>query len=241
MGTSYNPKIVTNGLVLNLDAGNRKSYSGAGTSWTNLKTKTSSVMTNITPLTNNGGVFSYNGTSSTTVDSSAITGVSEFTVIVWFYPTSIVNYKNVLDFNYNFNGTGSTNTGPRLEINSAGNLVWVFSGSSTNATPVNSYIASKTSGLSANAWYCAAVTRDNSLNVKAYLNGVDSGNSVIQAGGNNSAFIGSFNKITTGVGCFPESDRYLNGYISNVLAYNRALTANEIRQNFNATKGRFGL
>jgi hypothetical protein len=239
MGTSYNPKIVTDGLVLNLDAGNKKSYPGAGTSWINLKTKTSSVMTNITPLTNNGGVFSYNGTSSTTVDSSAITGISEFTVMVWFNSSSIVNYKNVLDFNYNFNGAGSSNTGPRLEMSSAGNLLWVFSGSSTNATAIHSYIAAKSSSLQTNTWYCAVVTRDNSLNVKAYLNGVDSGNSVIQAGGNNSAFIGSFNKITTGVGCYPNSDRYLSGYVSIILAYNRALTAAEVLQNYNATKGRF--
>lgn len=239
MGTSYNPKIVTNGLVLNLDPANKKSYPGAGTNWTNLKTKTSSVMTNITPLTNNGGVFSYNGTSSTTVGSSAITGVSEFTVMVWFNSSSIVNYKNVLDFNYNFNGAGSSNTGPRLEMSSAGNLLWIFSGSSTNSATVNSYIAAKSSSLQTNTWYCAVVTRDNSLNVKAYLNGVDSGNSVIQAGSNNSAFIGSFNKITTGVGCYPYSDRYLSGYVSIILAYNRALTAAEVFQNYNATKGRF--
>ena len=205
------------------------------------KNKISSTLTNTTFTSSNGGLLTYNGSSSTTVGSSAITGVSEFTVMVWFNSSSIVNYKNVLDFNYNFNGAGSSNTGPRLEMNSAGNLLWVFSGSSTNSATVNSYIAAKSSSLQTNTWYCAVVTRDNSLNVKAYLNGLDSGNSVIQAGSNNSAFIGSFNKITTGVGCYPYSDRYLSGYVSIILAYNRALTAAEVLQNYNATKGRFGL
>lgn len=204
------------------------------------KNKISSTLTNTTFTSSNGGLLTYNGNSSTTVGSSAITGVSEFTVMVWFNSSSIVNYKNVLDFNYNFNGAGSSNTGPRLEMSSAGNLLWVFSGSSTNSTTVNSYIEAKSSSLQTNTWYCAVVTRDNSLNVKAYLNGLDSGNSVIQAAGNNSAFIGSFNKITTGVGCYPYSDRYLSGYVSIILAYNRALTAAEVFQNYNATKGRFG-
>jgi hypothetical protein len=203
------------------------------------KNKISSTLTNTTFTSSNGGLLTYNGNSSTTVGSSAITGVSEFTVMVWFNSSSIVNYKNVLDFNYNFNGAGSSNTGPRLEMSSAGNLLWVFSGSSTNSTTVNSYIEAKSSSLQTNTWYCAVVTRDNSLNVKAYLNGLDSGNSVIQAAGNNSAFIGSFNKITTGVGCYPYSDRYLSGYVSIILAYNRALTAAEVLQNYNATKGRF--
>ena len=35
------------------------------------------------------------------------------------------------------------------------------------------------------------------------------------------------------------SDRYLSGYVSIILAYNRALTAAEVLQNYNATKGRF--
>ena len=203
------------------------------------KNKISSTLTNTTFTSSNGGLLTYNGSSSTTVGSSVITGVSEFTVMVWFNSSSIVNYKNVLDFNYNFNGAGSSNTGPRLEMSSAGDLLWVFSGSSTNSATVNSYIAAKSSSLQTNTWYCAVVTRDNSLNVKAYLNGLDSGNSVIQAGSNNSAFIGSFNKITTGVGCYPYSDRYLSGYVSIILAYNRALTAAEVLQNYNATKGRF--
>lgn len=241
MSLSHHPSIVRNGLVLNYDAANRKSYPAAGTSWLDLKTRTSATLTNVSYLSNNGGVLSYNGTSSTTVNSTAITGVSEFTVIVWFYSSSITNYKNILDFNYNFNGTGSNNTGPRLEMSAAANLLWVFSGSSTSAGTIYSYIASKSSGLSANTWYCAAMSRDSSLNIKAYLNGVDSGNSVVQVGGNNSAFIGSFNKITTGVGCYPNSDRYLSGYVSNILSYNRALTATEILKNYNATKGRFGL
>ena len=36
MGINYNPRIVTDGLVLALDAGNIKSYTGSGTNWTNL-------------------------------------------------------------------------------------------------------------------------------------------------------------------------------------------------------------
>jgi hypothetical protein len=97
------------------------------------------------------------------------------------------------------------------------------------------------SNLQANTWYCCAITRSSTPTINTYLNGIYSQSSTVDSGSNGNAFVGSFNKITTGVGYANISQRYHSGYVSIILAYNRALTANEIRQNFNATKGRFGL
>ena len=237
MSLSHHPSIVKNGLVLNYDAANKKSYSGDGTSWLDLKTRTSATMTNITPVANNGGAFSYNGTSSNTINSSIITGVSEFTVIVWFNCDSITNYRNILDFNYTFYTAG--NAGPRLEVGAGGSLAWVFSGNTTSDAvyTLGSVLAN---GLQANTWYCCAITRSSTPTINTYLNGVYRQSSISQGGSNASAFVGTFNKITTGVGYQNTANRYYSGYIANVLAYNRQLTANEILQNYNATKSRFG-
>ena len=113
MSLSHHPKIATNGLVLNLDAGNPKSYSGTGTSWIDLSRRTgTSTMSNITYSSSNNGIFSYNGTSSTTSNSSVIS-TTQFTVMVWFRTNVVANYNNILDFNYQF--YGNANVGPRLE------------------------------------------------------------------------------------------------------------------------------
>jgi len=63
MGITYNTSIVRNGLVLHLDAANRKSYPGTGTTWTDL-----SGLNNNGTLTNgvsyqsvNQGAFNFDG------------------------------------------------------------------------------------------------------------------------------------------------------------------------------------
>ena len=200
------------------------------------KNKISSTLTNTTFTSSNGGLLTYNGSSSTTVGSSAITGVSEFTVMVWFNSNSIANYRNPLDFNYTFYANG--NVGPRLEIYTGGRLVWIFSGNTSNGA-VYTGAEVVASNLQANTWYCCVITRSSTSTINTYLNGVYSQSSMIDSGSNGNAFVGSFNKITTGVGYANISQRYHSGYVSIILAYNRALTAAEVLQNYNATKGRF--
>ena len=46
---------------------------------------------------------------------------------------------------------------------------------------------------------------------------------------------------TLNIGSYPPNNNYSNGNISQVLLYNRALTAQEVSQNFNATRARFGI
>lgn len=232
----HHPKIVTNGLVLNLDAGNPKSYSGIGTSWIDLSRRTgTSTMSNITYSSSNNGIFSYNGTSSTTSNSSVISGATQFTIMVWFKTNVVANYNNILDFNYQF--YGNANVGPRLEMAADGSLAWVFSGNTTNVNIFTGYQI-MANGLQSNTWYHATITRNSTPTVNTYLNGLYRQSLRQDVGSNVDAFVGSFNKITTGVGW---ASRFHNGYIANVLAYNRALTASEVLQNYNALKGRFGL
>ena len=62
MAVGYNPRIVTNGLVLCLDAGNTRSYPGSGTTWTNL---TNNAVTTISGTTSfSTGSLSFNGTNT---------------------------------------------------------------------------------------------------------------------------------------------------------------------------------
>ena len=81
MGINYNPKIVTDGLVLCLDAGNIKSYPGSGTTWTdltNIGSRNATLINSPTYSTSNLGYFTFNGSNtfaSITKPNPNITGL----------------------------------------------------------------------------------------------------------------------------------------------------------------------
>jgi hypothetical protein len=237
MGIAYNPRTITDGLVLCLDAANRKSYPGSGTAWTDLSGRgNTGTLTGAGYSSSNGGSLTFDGTDDYVVVNNGVLSGSfaSFTVITWFYPTVVVNYNNVLDCNSGYYTSG--NIGPRLEMDSSGVLGWVYS----NITEDNNQFYFQnviSSGLSANNWHCAAITYNGSGNSSTtYYNGTATG---ISRGtsGTPTGFVGSINSLNIGRGFF--NARYFNGRISNAQIYNRALTAAEIQQNYNALKSRY--
>ena len=187
---------------------------------------------------NKDNYFEFDG-SNDFIDAGSVSGdFSNFTVIAWFYPTSVSNHENVLDCNYsNYASTG--NIGPRLELNSSGALKWIYS----NVTNSNSSYythAAFANGLSANSWHCSAITFNGS-NSTTYFNGTASGLSRSVAG-SPTGFIGSLGDVVVGKGFhLGGSERVYTGRVAQVRIYNRALSASEVLQNYNATKGRYGL
>ena len=100
MSIGYNPKIVMNGLVFCLDAANRKSYSGSGTTWSELKSKVTGTLTNgpTYSSTNNGaivldGVNDYVtfGSSFTTLD------LTDKSLQCWIKKTGSGSGKGIID------------------------------------------------------------------------------------------------------------------------------------------------
>jgi hypothetical protein len=162
------------------------------------------------------------------ISAGALSGsFTSFTVIVWFYPTSVTGYENPIDCNYAYNGT-TGNIGPRLEMNSSGNLTWIYSNITNNN---NSYYAHNvvSSGLAANTWHCAAITYDGGLNTSTtYYNGNTSGLSRSTIG-SPTGFVGVMNNVTIGKGFhLGGAERIFTGRVSNISIYNKALTAQEI-------------
>ena len=86
--------------------------------------------------------------------------------------------------------------------------------------------------LSLNTWYFAAVTYSDSTGWKLYLNGREDGTSA-----STTTFTGN-QEIS--IGSYSTSNNF-TGRIASVQVYNRALTSQEIVQNYNATKKRYGL
>lgn len=186
---------------------------------------------------NSDNTFSFDG-STNYIGPGALSGsYSQFTVSVWFYSTSVSNYRNPIDCNFNYNAT-TGNIGPRLEQNSAGNLVWILSGNTTN-NGIADTITVISSGMLVNTWYNVVITRDGSSLISTYLNGTV----VTNQTSNPSGFVNVFNNVVIGKGFFLDSasTRSFSGKIPVVQIYNRALSSSEITQNFNALRGRYGL
>ena len=243
MSIFSSPSMVSEGLVLCLDAANRDSYPGTGTAWTDLSGNGNNGTLTNGPTFNsaNGGGIVFDGINDFIL-LSPMSGFSSFSLIVWFYPTVVQNYNNVLDMNYNsLLNSNMGNYGPRLEMNNIGNLAWVYSANSNN----NNFYAQDvlSSGLQPNIWICASITYNGSTNNSVtYYNGNNTGLSRTNAGTGGGGYIGSFNTPRIGLGFGSYSmPRYFNGRISNVFIYNRELTAKEILQNYNATRARYGL
>ena len=213
MGLGHSPSIVMDGLIFSIDAGNSRSYSGSGNTVNGLVGGIGGTLVNGVGFTSsNSGVFSFDGSNDFIDLGSSIQNYSLFTTSFWI--------------NYNFfDGSHRSPLGDNSQqflyhiLFLSGYIYIGFSSGGFNGVAHNNIIA--------NNWYNFAVTKNPNTDIRFYQNGILLGTV------NNTATV-SINKI--GVGYV-----YDNAKISNVSFYNRALTAQEIRQNFNATKKRYGL
>jgi len=224
MGIVYNAKIVTDGLVLCLDAGNRKSYPGSGTAWTDL-----SGLGNNGTLTN-GPTFNANNAGSIVFDGvddyveiigNATNTPSSMTLFCFVYPQNIRPEEII--------ATQDTGDGYRFMTNILSGSRWGFRPTGVTASP--QYQGTTT--LSNNTWNCLAVTYTTS-NLILYLNG----NIELNQATPYTLTHGGNIRLGDGIG---SAQRHLQGNLPIFMMYNRALTAAEVAQNFNATRRRFGI
>lgn len=181
--------------------------------------------------------FSFDGSTNYMGPGALAGSYSQFTVSVWFYSTSVSNYRNPIDCNFNVYPS-SGNIGPRLEQNSAGNLVWTLSGNTGNNGIADNFTV-QSSGLLANTWYHAVITRDGSSLISTYLNGAV----VTNQASNPNGFVNAFGNVVIGKGFHlgSASERSFTGKIPLVQIYNTALNSAQITQLFNAYRGRYSI
>jgi hypothetical protein len=216
MAFHYSPKIVTDGLVLALDAANRKSYPGSGTVWKDLSGKANNgTLTNgptfNTVTTGNVDQIDFDGTNDL-VECTALTSTN-FTNSLWMS----VDTKNT-------NGIISWTVGTvrRELLFVAGDISIVYGSSKYKRGPV----------ISNGVWTNVVGTYDGTTSL-IYVNGVSQ-----TLGSELAAGAGGADKCYIGRTAF-STPFYFNGKMANVLIYNKALTATEVLQNYNATKTRF--
>lgn len=223
MSNQYGPRIVTNGLVLCLDAGNSKSYPGSGIAWNDLSGNNNhgTLINGPTYSSSNKGSIVFDGINDSVVTSLNI-GTS-FTWNIW-YKTNIVSssFRNLISIR-----------GPSymlMLLNATNNSMGFWASDTLTSGP-----SLNMDSISTNVWYFATFAREgNSISngYKAYMNGIFRGSS-------NTGIWSSSSPIV--LGGREDVAQFLNGYISQVSIYNRSLSPQEILQNYNAAKGRFEL
>ncbi len=223
MGIARGPKIVTSGLVLALDAADKLSYKGSGTSWRDLSSN------NNTGTLTNGPTF-----NATNMGSIVFDGVDDYvdagnSSTLQITQGSIATWIKTSDSSAGFHGILVKQSNYGLFANAGVLVAYDWGNAATRSTGVT---------ISDGRWKYIAMTFTTSTgtpsnNAIFYINGVAVLTSTIKWSTDVSI-------LTLGLGGLA-SAQWFNGNISNVQIYNRVLSSSEILFNYNATKNRFGL
>jgi len=241
MGIAYNPRIITDGLVLCLDAGNTKSYPTTGTTWTDLSGNgNTGTLQGAGYNSANGGSISFDGTDDrVTITNPLLSPQGNWSISSWFNLSALPVPVTNDTFNLFSQYIAVANNGRLcLFVRNDGTVVnkfEIFIGSNTGYA--NQRIIGTTTAQTNTFYNLVATKNGNSFNL--YVNGnleasqEFSGITVLQS----TPEIG---------GCISGNFGWLNGRILSTQIYNRALSAadisaKEIRQNYNALRGRYGI
>lgn len=231
MSGKVSSKIVTDGLVLNLDGANPKSYMSGSTIWDDLTYyKNNGTLTNGPTFdTNNGGSIVFDGVNDYINLGTSIGKLVQFTISVWLKPNNWNNCGIVFSSNTG-GGQGPTHWG--LWGRGGGNIE-VFVSNGITLQVANTNLPWSSLGVPTSS-YTNIVITINGLNISLFKNSIQVGSNIIQtvqqSGIMYDLCIGK-NPADTGY--------FYNGLISNTYIYNRALSPSEVLQNYNALKNRF--
>jgi len=256
MGVGYNPRIVTDGLVLCLDAANKRSYPGSGTTWIDKVGGNDGTLTNgPTFSSDNGGILVFDGTNDYTNFGNILNDVfagadKKFSIMSW------VNY-NTLDLNGGniINKVGDSNFSEdqrqiSLKVRNPNNnygsyelefftyfnlFVYNYRGYRTVGADIQTgrfyhFCVSYDGNIDGSDRYGLFVDGVKYSVTPTYTQGswgnIQSGTARLAIG----AQIGASSSSPIGLS---------DASIGNLSIYNRALSAKEVLQNYEATKGRY--
>lgn len=226
MGIAGGPDIVQDGLVLELDAADRNSYPGSGTTWRDISnTGNNGTLTNGPTFDSlNQGSIVFDGTDDYVdiPNNSTVNISTTITLEAWVYPTKNSGVQNVI-----CKSSLSQNTGyiyPRTNDGWVNSIFYLHIGGWQT-------LSATWPGL--NNWYHTVGTYDGATMI-IYINGV-------QAATRSQSGTITTNTNYLALGQQPGYGEYYGGRLAEARMYTRALSATEITQNYNAMRTRFNL
>jgi hypothetical protein len=237
MGLYHSPNIVRDDLALYLDARNNKSYPDSGNTWFDLsKNNYVGTNTSATYSSDGGGSIFYTG-------SSQYTKVPDFdnerslSVFTWIYPTDLT-LGDVGGTYYNWLVNKRDNGSDRqwqLHIRNSVVSATFYNGSNGvgSVSDLDSYV----SAVSENEWSYVGFTTSglNGENVISYQNGIQNGVGTLTG----DMGLGTREVVIAVPAWAYTSDLKFRGNMATVQIYNKVLTPEEVKQNYDALKGRF--
>ena len=232
MATSYSPKIVTDGMVLCVDAADKNSYSGSGTAVNNLASTANAgtFEQNTSFTTDQKGAFNFDGTDDyIEIDPPIPQATTEITINTWFKATGPSGTNNDVAGGEIFAGSPGLNHGPIIGYSWSNEQV-LFS------IYINQGFSYAT-GVSQNKIHnvCGTFNRPTG---KIYVNGVKE---VEGTKDYNVTYQDTTSGNRIGMWGYGGYPRNFTGQIYLVQVYNRELSTSEVLQNYNAQRSRFGV
>ena len=224
MSVQAGPNLIESGLVLNLDAANRKSYPGSGTTWADLSGNGKNFTWSGTPSFTSAGALSYFTTfglqaSGPASNSFGVTNATGYCVMV-----ACLNLGINASVAFNWDGAGGRGIYSHLPYSD--DIVYWDQGGCCNADTRTSVASGGST-----TWNIWTFNRKSSTNRSIYKNGT----------------ILTTNTTTAADPALNSNAAIINvsgGWsvrLSFMMLYNRGLTDAEVLQNFNALRGRFGI
>ena len=228
MSLDHNTFIPSSGLVFCLDPANSRSYSGSGNTVYNLAGGSSIGATKSSGVTYNStapATFSSTASNYLISDYTLASGTS-FTVCMWFKRQSSSFWSALFG-----NEVWNSGTGYVAMLTNATSLTFTRGG----ATELNYTFA----GFASSDFnFYTFVKNTSGTNSFIYINGTQVASGSVSNVSITKPFL--FNNRWLNSGTAPSNGDSRQSQFSNILVYDRALSASEVRQNYNATKKRYG-
>ena len=251
MATQYSfGKIVTDGLVLCLDAADRNSYVSGSTVWRDVAGSNNGTLTNgPTFNTGSGGSIVFDGVDDlvnvTTSSLYQFTNTDPFTISAWINADKIGEYNTILAYSLGV----SDFRGYYLQLVSTASIA--LAGQRTNSflfdyfegsTPSSNWkgIVGDSNSITFNSWVMITATSATGNDANGMIVYQNASIVPFQIRRNSSPTSVNYAGVPLNIGSRGGIQQF-KGSIASVQLYNRALSASEVLQNYNAQKSRFGL
>lgn len=248
MSFNYSPKIITESMLLYLDASNPKSYPTSGTSWYDIsRNSNNGTLTNGPTFdTSNLGNIVFDGTNDFiqlgSVPSLQFSVTDPYSISMWVYWTPSVGATLDTVFSYGYVAGAFPTIGDKgyyliLDNNILRNQSFLFDyydGSGFKGIEGNVGV------IPTNSWFNIVATSSsvsNANGLKVYVNGTLSSYTIRSLGPPLSINY-TFANVNIGA---RDATTFFNGKIASTIVYNKELSSDEVYRNFQTLKGRFGL